>query len=257
MPAPAVTPLVENAGFVFTGENPWPAGQVSAAAARTLLATGNPSGRPNGDVLRCLVTLQRGRPLPRWQVDFPAHFTAQEAALYAAPWKTVTGRTPAPDAWRNPHANPELRRALARVERYLALPADAEAPHWTWFESTDLPAAGMVVIAREDDFGHGLLSSQLFALWWHAFRPAQPAVAIVASFPQPWPTGTQLSALTRAQEDLRLDLARAARSGNADAIDRAATAAYGWPASDPDPELLARLLALHRTKAAAGLSSNR
>jgi hypothetical protein len=61
-----------------------------------------------------------------------------------------------------------------------------------------------------------------------------------------------LSALTRTQEEQRLTLARAARSADLAQLNTAAIAAYGWPVDLPDEALLARLLELHRRRAAEG-----
>jgi hypothetical protein len=214
--------------------------------ARKLIASPNACGRPNEDVLRRRLAVVDGTPAERWQVDFPAHFTFQEAALYEQPFALLQKRSP--DEWRNPHASPNLRRALARVSRYLAMPADASIPDWRWIEEDLLPDASLLVVARDDDFTQGVVSSQVFACWWQCYRN-QP-VAAAESFPFPWPPGTALSALTKAQEEQRHAVARAARSGNVEQLNIAVSDAYGWPADLDEANLLEKLGNLNRERSA-------
>ena len=237
-------PLVENAGLAFSGERPWPAAQLNDVQAEKLAAAVNRCGRPNSDVLRRRLAVVDGTPAENWQLDFPTHFTDQEAALYEQPFGRLAG------AWRNPQAQPELRRALARLSRYLAMPADAERPDWVWVEDERLPDASLVVVAREDDFMHGLLSSAPFAAWHAAHRATLPPDRVVESFPFPWPPSTSLNALTSAQEESRHAVARAIRAGNVDALNEAVARAYGWPAGEGGAEALERLTSLHSQRMA-------
>lgn len=246
MPAPSALP--ENANLAFLGEAAWPPAQLTDREAQGLLAAVNACGRPNIDVVRGRLSVVGGEPVESCQVDFPAHFTAQEAALYEQPFTLLQKRA---NTWLNPHADPALRRALARVSRWLALPADADAPDWRWIEEEVLPDVSLLVVARDDDFTHGVLSSQVFTLWWRQFR-AQPVLA-VESFPFPWRLATPLSGLSKTQEEHRHAIVRAIRSGDTDALNTAVLAAYGWPADLDGAELLALLAALNRER--GGLSS--
>jgi hypothetical protein len=246
MPAPAALP--ENAGLAFLGEPAWAPAQLTDHEAQRLLAAPNPCGRPNIDVLRGRLAVVSGEPVESCQLDFPEHFTGQEAALYEQPFALLQNRI---GAWQNPHANPNLRRALARVSRWLALPADADTPDWRWIEEEVLPDASLLVVVRDDDFTHGVLSSQMFALWWTRHR-ARPVLA-VESFPFPWSPGTPLSALTKMQEEQRHAIVRAVRSGDADALTGAVLAAYGWATAFSDAELLDKLVTLNRAR--GGISS--
>ena len=236
--------LPENAGLAFRGETAWPAAQLTDRQAQQLAAATNRCGRPNSDVLRKRLAVVSGAPAESWQVDFPAHFTDQEAALYEQPFARLAG------TWRNPHADPELRRALARLSRYLAMPADADVPDWIWVEDELLPDASLVVVAREDDFTHGILASAAFAAWHQAHRTALPADRIVESFPFPWAPATGLNALTVAQEESRHAVARAIRAGNIDQLNTAVARAYGWPVDLGASELLESVTALRRDRLA-------
>ncbi len=237
-------PLPENAGLAYLGERTWTPAQLTDREAQRLLAATNTCGRPNIDVLRGRLGVVDGEPVESCQVDFPEHFTEQEATLYEQPFALLQERA---GTWQNPHAQPALRRALARVSRWLALPADADTPDWRWIEEELLPDSSLLVVVRDDDFTHGVLSSQLFALWWTQHR-AQPVLA-VESFPFPWPPGTPLSALTKVQEEHRHAIVRASRGGDATALHTAVLAAYGWPADLADAEVTERLAKLHRESA--------
>ena len=236
------TALPENAGLAFPGESKWLPAQLAAREGQQLAAAANRCGRPNSDVLRRRLAVIDGAPTESWQIDFPAHFTDQEAALYEKPFARLAG------VWRNPHANEDLRRALGRLSRYLTMPVAAEVPDWIWVEDDLLPDASLVVVAREDDFTHGTLSSAAFATWYAAHRTKIAPDLVVESFPFPWAPATGLNALTAAQEESRHAVARAIRAGNTDQLNEAVARAYGWPPDLAADELLEKVTALHRSR---------
>ena len=238
--------LAENTGLAFVGEAAWPPAQLTERQAKQLLTATNRCGRPNADVLRKRLAVVDGAPVESWQIDFPAHFTDQEAALYEQPFARLAG------VGRNPHANAGLRRALARLTRYLAMPADAETPDWIWVEDELLPDASLVVVAREDDFAHGVLSSSAFAAWYAAHRPASLAERIVGAFPFPWSPATPLSALTKEQEEQRHAVVRAARADNTEALDAAVARTYGWSSDLAAAELAQSLARLSESRPRSG-----
>jgi hypothetical protein len=241
------TSLPENDGLAFLGETVWPPARVTEREAKRPLATPNICGRPNADVVRRRLAVIDGEPGEDWQLDFPAHFTVQEASLYEQPFAVVQKRSGG--TWLNPHLQSDLRRALARVSRWLAMPAEAAAPDWRWIEDELLPDASLVVVARDDDFTHGVLSSQAFRLWHQTFGVRLGPVRTVESFPFPWPPATALSALTAEQEEQRHAIARAARSGNNEQLNASVSAAYGWAAESDGQELVENLSELHRRRA--------
>lgn len=241
--------LPENSGLAFIGEAAWPPAILTARQAEQLSVAPNACGRPNADVLRQRLSVVCGEPAESWQIDFPDHFTAQEAALYEQPFAWLRKRSSG-GAWLSPHAQPALRRALARVSRFLALPVDAAGPDWRWIEEELLPDATLLVVARDDDFTHGVLQSAPFSTWWHAQPARLDPVQRVETYPFPWPPATALSALTAAQEEYRHAVARAARSGDSERLNAAVLAAYGWPGDLPDRELIEKLAALNRQRLA-------
>lgn len=239
MPAP-FAPLAENLPFAFAGEPLEPARTLPRAAAQRLVAARNATGKPNHDVLRETIGLAPdGDERRRWIVDFPPEMSAAEAALYTAPFATLTRHHTTP---ANPHRDPALRTALARLERFLASPACATEPDFLWLEAELLPDDSLVVWARDDDFSAGVLASSAFAHWCEAHPDV---LAALRSFPFPWPPATPLSALSRLQEEHRFALARAARAEDGDAIDDALADAYGWPAGLSSAEIHVRLATLH------------
>lgn len=238
--------LPENENLAFIGETPWTVARITPAETRRLLAARNPTGRPNADVIRQFVGCQKGRRVESTQLDFPHYFSAQEAALYVKPFAKLTrdeGST-----WQNPFSKTGLRASLAKLERYLATPLGLDVPSWDWIESHLLPDDTLLAVARDDDFTHGVLQSRAFNAWWLHWQPFIARVEIVQSFPFPWPPATPLSALNRTQEEHRLAIARAVRTGAQASLDAAVVAAYGWPDNLGDDATATNLSALHRRR---------
>jgi hypothetical protein len=242
--APIILP--ENTELAFRGEPAWAAATLTDRQAQQLLASANACGRPNSDVLRRRIAVVDGAPAESWQIDFPAHFTLQEAALYEGPFDHLQRH--APD-WQNPHLNPALRRALARMSRYLAMPADADTPDWIWIEDEPIPDHSLVVVARDDDFTHGILASDAFAAWFQAHHATLPADQLVGSFPFPWPPATGLGSLSAAQEESRHAVARAIRGNHHAALHEAVCRAYGWAIDLSESELLGKITARQHARA--------
>lgn len=239
MPA-TPAPLPENLPFAFRGEMVEAARVLPPAAVKRLLAARNPTGKSNADVLREFVGVTaRGDERRLWAVDFPSTMSDEEARLYVAPSAALSA---AGAPLRNPHRDDALRTALARLERFLATPAADPQPGFAWIEGDVVPDDSLVVWARDDDFSAAVLGSRAFALWC---GHSGDVLAALRSFPFPWPPATALSSLSRAQEEQRFALARAARHEDGDAIEAILAAAYGWPADLGDAELLTQLAELH------------
>ena len=252
MPHPAPRALTENTGLAFVGERMAREACIPPKMAERMLGTRNSHGKPNADVLRRLVTAADPRhPSLHWQIDFPAGMGEREASLYEHPFHHLY-RSVRPDHagwWVNPHADPRLRAALARRERYLATPIGADPPGFLWFESSIIPNDTLLAVARDDDFTHGVLQARPFALWWRRFHSRRTSTLAVNSYPFPWPPQKILSALGKVQEEQRHAVARAARGSDAEQLNAAVSAAYDWPVDLTDDELLARLLELNRQRA--------
>jgi hypothetical protein len=225
----------DNLPFAFRGETLSPKRLLSEAEARALLTARNPTGKPNADVLRETIGVDSARNTrTRWMLDFPPGMSAAEAALYVEPFRFLRQRGLRPG---NPDRSHDLRTALARIDRFLAMPVSAPAPAFDWVEGEPLPDDSLIVWARDDDFSAGILGSRGFAVWWNA----TPGFAALQSFPFPWPPATPLSKLTTQQEEHRHAIARAARAADQDAIDETTLRAYALGIDAGDDEILAAL----------------
>jgi hypothetical protein len=184
-----------------------------------------------------------------------------------------------------------MRIALAKRDRYIAVPRVAKHLIFAWLPPETLPDCQLIVFARDDDWFFGVLHSRFHHIWAlclgtqlrekeSGFR--YTPTTCFETFPFPWPPGTLLGKLTRAQDDQRTAIAQAARALDAvradwlgdrtdpthtltalynappgwlqrahAALDETVAAAYGWPADLPDDEAVSRLLALNRERAAS------
>jgi hypothetical protein len=225
-------PLPENLPFAYAGEVVDERLVVGAQTARRWLNAHNPTGHPNADVLRQSIgATKTGRRHLRWIIDFPHPPRDARRELYRLPCAALPQPPP---PWKPGH---ELR--------FLACPA-RNVGGFEWVESTLLPDSSLVVWARDDDFSCGVLNSALFAQWLEAHDGA--VLTALRSFPFPWAPGTPLGSLSREQEEHRHAIAKAARAGDAEAINTTAAQAYGWQAAAPPAELFAHLHQLHQTR---------
>lgn len=252
MPHPSPRALPENDGLVFVGERMAQAACIPPKMAERMLGTRNPHGKSNSDVLRRLVTAKDPRhPSLHWQIDFPREMGEREASLYEHPFHHLHRAAPPTrdQWWVNPYADARLRATLARRERFLATPVGSDPPEFIWFESSIIPDDTLIAVARDDDFIHGILQARPLALWWRRYHSRRTPTLALKSYPFPWPPATGLSALNAAQEEQRHAVARAAPGPDAEKLNTAVAAAYGWPADLPDDELLTRLGDLNRQRA--------
>jgi hypothetical protein len=252
MPHATLRPLPENAGLAFVGERVALTASIPPKMAERMLGTRNPHGKSNADVLRQLATAADARrPAIHWLVDFSTSMGEREASLYEHPFHHLyRAMRPTRDRWWvNPHADARLRATLARRERYLATPVGAEPPAWMWFDSAIILDDTLLAVARDDDFTHGILTARPFALWWRQFHSRRTPTQALSAYPFPWPPATGLSALTAAQEEHRHAVARAARGADAETLNAAVSAAYGWPADLDDDAVLTRLADLTGARA--------
>ena len=92
LPLIEAQPLPENAGICFMGDTKVGPFDIDASLARQMLATPNPDGRSNEDVVRPWKNGDdiSGRPRDMWIVDFPPGTTLEEAELYEAPFEHIS-----------------------------------------------------------------------------------------------------------------------------------------------------------------------
>ena len=181
--------------------------------------------------------------------------------------------------WMYAEARPGMRRALSGLSRYIATPRVSKHRIFVWVESNVLCNDSTDVFAFDDDYSFGVLHSRIHELWARAMgtqlREAESGfrytpTTCFETFPFPEPDDAQRAAVAGAAARLNelregwLNPKGATESqlkkrtltnlynqrpdllANAHAtLDAAVAAAYGWPATLPDAEILERLLALN------------
>jgi type II restriction/modification system DNA methylase subunit YeeA len=193
--------------------------------------------------------------------------------------------------WIHGRPAADLRAAVAGLSRFIVTPVVSKHRLFAWTEPDVLPDHAVCILAREDDFFFGVLQSSIHELWARGtgtqlreaesgFRYSQTMT--FETFPFPFPPGHEpaddprVKAIAEAARQLvqqrdawlnppdaseaelkkrtltNLYNARPTWLANAHRqLDTAVFAAYGWPASLTDDEILARLLALNLERAAA------
>ncbi len=195
--------------------------------------------------------------------------------------------------WLHGRPRPEMRERLASLDRYIATPGVAKHRLFAWRSCEVLPDHAVLVFAREDDYFFGVLHSRIHEVWARAqgtqLREVESGfrytpTSTFETFPFPWPPGHEpkdspiVKAIAAAARELVEQ--RDAWLNPPDAppeelskrtltnlynkrpdwlinshrkLDEAVFAAYGWPATLTDAELLERLLALNHARAARNI----
>jgi len=193
--------------------------------------------------------------------------------------------------WLHARPSPKYRKILATQSRYIATPVVSKHRVFVWLSGEVLVDHAIVVFAREDDYFLGILHSHAHEIWSRRagtqVRDAESGfrytpTSTFETYPFPWPPrhepqGSPLvEAIAEAARELvekrdawlnppnasaeelkkrtLTNLYNARPSWLAEAhrkLDEAVFAAYGWPVTLTDAELLERLLALNHERAAA------
>jgi type II restriction/modification system DNA methylase subunit YeeA len=298
--------LKENLGVAFMGDTKGGPFDISESLALEMMKAHNPHGKSNVEVIRPWVngldiTQRPGR---MWIIDFGPDMSLEQAALYEAPFEYVRAHVKPErlrmddkgrflvkrEAYRSRwwiHMEPrsEMREAFSGLQRYIGTPLTAKHRFFVWLAPGVLPANGVIVFARDDDYTFGVLQSRIHELWARAkgtqLREAESGgrytlTTTFETFPLPWPLGQESKDDPRAQaiteeahklnelrdnwldppgapdEELKqrtltnLYNLRPTWLANAHArLDFAVLAAYGWPPDLDNATLLANLLALN------------
>ena len=297
-------PLLENRGLSFMGDTKGGPFDIPESLAREMLPARNPHLKPNSDVLRPWVNGLDVTRMPQrmWIIDFPPGMEEDEAMFYEQPYEYIRRHVRPKRAdnkravyrerwWIHAEARPEMRIALAKRDRFIATPTVSKHRVFVWLPPETLPDHQLIVFARDDDWFFGVLHSRFHQIWalclGTQLRETESGfrytpTTCFETFPFPWPPGTPLGKLTRAQDDQRTAIAQAARALDvvrADwlgdrsdptrtltalynsppgwlqrahaSLDEAVATAYGWPADLPEDEIITRLLALNQQRDAA------
>lgn len=195
--------------------------------------------------------------------------------------------------WLHGEPRPDMRAALTGLRRFIITPRVAKHRAFAWLRAEDLADSRLFVFPREDDYFFGVLHSKVHEVWslatcsWHGVGndPTYNSSSCFETFPFPWPPGHEpkdsplvnaiagaarelvekrdawLNPPNASEEELKqrtlTNLYNARPTWLAEAhrkLDEAVFAAYGWPSSLTDAELLERLLALNHERAAASIS---
>jgi hypothetical protein len=182
--------------------------------ARQLLQdAGNPNGRSNADVMRPVLNgagVTR-RDSGNWIVDFSDQPTEGSASGYASPFRYILEHVK-PERERNKRelyrkrwwiyaeTRPTMRQAQKQFSRCLATPYVTKHRLFIWLESEIVPADGLFIFARDDDYLFGVVHSAIHELWTRRtgsqLREAESGFRYTPStcfetFPLPWPPGKE------------------------------------------------------------------
>jgi len=188
--------------------------------------------------------------------------------------------------WQFTRSRPAMRDALRPLSRYIGTSMVSKHHFFSWIPVEVLPANLIIVIARDDDYFFGVLHSKLHELWALRQgtsledRPRYTPTTTFETYPFPWPPGAEpansplVQAIAQAAKELVEKRDRWLNPPGADdaelkkrtltnlynqrptwldlahrRLDEAVFAAYGWPPTLTDDEILARLLALNLARA--------
>jgi len=170
--------LPSNKGVAFQGTTRSGPFDISGELARKWLASPNPHGRSNADVVRPWsngLDVTR-RPSDTWIVDFGVSMAKTDAALYEKPFEHCQVHVkPTREQNRNPRlvehwwhydgVRVGMRKAVAPLHRFIATTITAKYRTFVWFHPSKLPDATLVALARSDDTTFGMLHSRFHELW--------------------------------------------------------------------------------------------
>ena len=287
--------LADNRGIAFQGVSKVGDFDISESTALSMMAGHNPHGRPNTEVIKRWIngTDITQRPRNLWVIDFGTNMSEDEAALYETPFEYLAAKVKpqrmlnnrrryAELWWLHAEARPGMRKALAPLRRYIGTSITAKHRFFSWLPGESLPSNLVVVIANDDDYVFGVLSSKIHTHWAVTMgtqlesRPRYIVSVCFETFPFPRPTEEQREAIGAAAAALNslregwlnppgisaAELRKRTLTnlynkpptwlGNAHGqLDAAVADAYGWPADLADVEVLDRLLALNLERAGA------
>jgi type II restriction/modification system DNA methylase subunit YeeA len=192
--------------------------------------------------------------------------------------------------WIHGEPRPAMRKALAPLQRYIVTPLVSKFRIFEWLPVAVVAENLLNVFAREDDYFLGVLHSRTHEVWARAqgtqLREVESGFRYTPSstfetFPFPWPPGHEprnsplVKSIAGAARELvekrdawlkpsdatadelkkrtltNLYNARPAWLAEAHRrVDEAVFAAYGWPSTLTDAELLERLIELNHERAA-------
>ena len=171
--------LSENQEVAFEGPKKYGPFEIEGYVAREWLALPkNPNGKSNADVLRPWLNGRdfSDRPSDRWIVDFGVSASAEEAALYEAPFKHVEQNVAPSRAtdrnqltrerwWLFERPRPLLRKKAHPMSRIIVTVRHSKHRLFRLLHKAVMPDTALIAIARDDDTTFGILHSKFHELW--------------------------------------------------------------------------------------------
>ena len=164
-------PLGENGNTSFEGTKKYGDFDIPGAVARDWLGAPNPNGKSNSLVVKPWANGQdiAKRPSDTWIIDFGTSLSEAESSLFELPFQHVLshvkGKRSDKRWWLHERPRPEMRVALAGLERFIVTVRVAKHRFFVWQDGRCLPDTRLCVIARNDETTFGVLSSRLHEVW--------------------------------------------------------------------------------------------
>jgi len=182
-----------------------------------------------------------------------------------------------------------MRKALSNFERFILTVRVSKHRIYVWINKGTLPDSATIAFARDDDYFMGVLHSKIHELWSLRLGtflgvgndPRYTPTTTFETFPFPWPPAKEptdsplVNAIAEAAKELVEKRDRWLNPAGATEaelkkrtltnlynerptwldlaykkLDKAVFAAYGWPDTLTDDEILGRLLVLNHERAA-------
>ena len=212
----AAVKLPGNLGAAFMGDTKGGPFDIPDALAQEMLATPNPDGRRNSDVVKPWVNgrdiTDRSRNM--WIVDF-GDMPEDQAALYEVPFEYAKAQVRpsrisnkrqlyAKYWWLHMEPRPGMRKAFEGLDRYIVTPRVSKHRLFVWLDKRTLPDSATIAIARDDDYAFGVLHSRFHELWALAMgtqlesRPRYTPTTCFETFPFPEPGEDEREAIAEA-----------------------------------------------------------
>jgi SAM-dependent methyltransferase len=216
--------LPANFGIAFMGDSKGGPFEIPASVARQMLASPNPDGRSNADVVRPWMNGLDlyGRPRDMWIIDFGTDMPLDQAALYEKPFEYVKAHVLPMRAnnrrqayaerwWLHVEARSGMRKALEGLDRFIGTVRHSKHRIFAWIPQGTLPDSALIVFARDDDYFFGMLHSRPHELWARGLGTQVREVesgfrytptTTFETFPMPKPTPEAAEAVAAAAREL-------------------------------------------------------
>ena len=164
-------PLGENGNTSFEGTKKYGDFDIPGGVARDWLGAPNPNGKSNSLVVKPWANGQdiAKRPSDTWIIDFGTSLSEAESSLFELPFQhvlsNVKGKRSDKRWWLHERPRPEMRVALAGLERFIVTVRVAKHRFFVWQDGRRLPDTRLCVIARNDETTFGILSSRMHEVW--------------------------------------------------------------------------------------------